>query len=205
MVIIVDYDMGNVASVKNALDALGAESKISRESKDFDRATHIILPGVGTFSDGMNKLAERGLIKTLEGQVLKNKKAFLGICLGMQLLAEVGEEGGLHKGLGWVKGKTRKLSVSKKHFRLPHIGWNDVYPADNSLLFENVKPSVFYFIHSYCLAPDESGVVTATCEYGEEFTASVAVDNLFGVQFHPERSQKSGLRILENFLNFKDA
>lgn len=202
MIAIIDYNMGNVGSVRNALVAIGAEVVLSSKREDIEKATHIILPGVGTFGDGMRRLADCGVIPILETEVLEKKKPFLGICLGMQIMAEFGEEGGRHEGLSWIKGQTRRLNFDEERLRLPHIGWDDVVSEDRSLLFQNVASSIFYFIHSYILVPEKKDVVTASCAYGEKFAASIQKGNIFGVQFHPEKSQKSGLAVLRNFLNY---
>lgn len=200
--VIIDYGLGNVGSVKNALDYLRIENIISGSPSTIDRSTHIILPGVGTFGEGVGNLRKRGLEKVLKEQVLKKGKPFLGVCLGMQLLAEIGEEDGLHSGLGWIKG--RVIKIKSKKLPLPHIGWNDVRILKKNSLFNETEPNIFYFVHSFALKASNRSDVAATCEYGEIFCAAIERDNIFGVQFHPERSQKSGLKIYENFLNAKD-
>lgn len=200
MIAIVDYGMGNTGSVKNALLFLGAEAVISRNPDDLHRATHLILPGVGAFGDGMKKLADFGLVRILEEEVLVKKKPILGICLGMQLFADIGEEGGIHKGLGWISGRTRRFQIDEKKFRLPHIGWNDVEIRAGSALFEGVAPTVFYFVHGYVIEPSDSSAVVAACDYGEVFPAAIEKGNIFGAQFHPEKSQKAGLAVLKNFI-----
>lgn len=202
MIIIVDYDMGNVGSVKNALDFLGAPSLLSRDPKDLEAASHIILPGVGAFGDGITNLKKCGLISVLASEALGKKKPFLGICLGMQLLAATGEEGGTHAGLGWIQGRVRHFDIDQKKFRVPHMGWNDVRSKPEAKLFKDISSSIFYFVHSYVFEPKDKDVVSATCEYGEMFAASVQKGNLFGVQFHLEKSQKSGLAVLKNFLAY---
>lgn len=199
MVVIIDYGMGNLFSVKNAFDAIGAESVISNDSKDLKKADKIILPGVGAFPDGMKNLKKRGFIEVLKKEVLEKEKPFLGICLGMQLLATDGEEHKLTKGLGWIPGHVRKFNV-QNNLRIPHMGWNDVFIKKENPLFESVKDPVFYFVHSYHIVPKDSRVVIATCNYGEEFVAAIQKGNIFGVQFHPEKSQKCGLELLKNFL-----
>ncbi len=200
MIAIVDYGMGNVRSMVNALARIGAEGIVTSKDKDFARATHIIFPGVGAFSDGMRELHTRGIIPLLEREVLKRKKPFLGVCLGMQLLMEKGEEGGEIDGLGWISGRTRRLRVDELKFRLPHIGWNDVRVND-SKLFTEVSALDFYFVHSFVVDPEDATLVTGTCDYGESFVASVQKNNIYGVQFHPEKSQKSGSRVLKNFVS----
>lgn len=195
--------MGNLFSVKNALEAVGAEIVISKNPEDLKRADQIILPGVGAFPDGMKNLKELGIIPALEKEVLEKKKPFLGICLGSQLLASYGEEHGSTSGLGWINGRVRRFRVDEKQFRVPHVGWNDVSPVPGATLFKGIDSDIFYFVHSYFVAPEDPGVVAATCEYGEKFTAAVERGNIFGVQFHPEKSQKSGLKLLKNFLCLK--
>lgn len=202
MIIIIDYGMGNVGSVKNALSFLGVEASVSRDITDIKKSTHLILPGVGAFGDGMKKLEEFELVDVLYKEVIENKKPFLGICLGMQLLANIGEEGGLNKGLGWVSGRVRRFQIDEEKFRVPHIGWNDIYLRNDAPLFKNITSSVFYFVHSYFFVPEDKNIIAATCDYGEKFPAAIQKDNIFGVQFHPEKSQKSGLALLKNFINF---
>lgn len=201
MVVVIDYDMGNLFSVKNALEAIGAEVVISKNPEDLKKASQIILPGVGAFPDGMKNLKELGIIPALEEEVLKKKKPFLGICLGSQLLASEGEEHGLTPGLGWIRGRVRRFKVDERQFRVPHIGWNDVSPVSESTLFKGIDSNIFYFVHSYFIVPENPEVVSATCDYGEKFTVAMEKGNIFGVQFHPEKSQKSGLKLLKKFLN----
>lgn len=201
-IVIIDYGMGNVGSLKNALDFLGMDALLSRKTEDLRKASHIILPGVGAFNDGMNNLKKFGLIPVLKEEVLKRKKPLLGICLGLQLLAEKGEEGGVHEGLGFIKGTVRRFRVDKEKFRIPHIGWNDVSPKGDSILFDGISSTVFYFVHSFFLEPVQKEVIAATCLYGEEFTAAIRHKNIFGTQFHPEKSQKSGLALLQNFISY---
>ncbi len=197
-IVIIDYNMGNLASVANALEYLGYKSIISNKIEDIESADYIILPGVGAFADGMKNLVDLNLINVLKKQVLERKKNFLGLCLGMQLVAEEGDEGGLTKGLGFVKGKVKKLEV--KDLRIPHIGWNEVYFKKDCCLFKNLnKSEVFYFVHSYYFTPEED-VVVGTFDYGEEFTAIIQKDNISGTQFHPEKSQMAGLQLLKNFI-----
>lgn len=200
MIAIVDYGMGNVGSVQNALRLFGAESVVTADPKVFEKASHIIFPGVGAFKGGMRGLKESGAMESLSREVIEKKKPFLGICLGMQLLADVGEEGGETRGLGWITGRTRRLRVDEATYRLPHIGWNDV-EFSSSPIFQNVASHDFYFVHSYCLEPADRKLTIGTCEYGEVFAAAVQSGNIFGVQFHPEKSQKGGLQVLKNFIS----
>lgn len=198
-VAVVDYGMGNVGSAVNAVRYLGVECKLTALPADFEKATHIILPGVGAFPDGMKELHGRGLVPVLEKEVLEKKKPFLGICLGMQLLSEWGDENGGAKGLGWIKGKTQRLAVDESKYRLPHIGWNEV-TFNDSPLSKDLPSHDFYFVHSFALVPENPEHIIGTCDYGGIFAAAVARENVYGVQFHPEKSQKGGLQLLKNFL-----
>lgn len=200
MVTIIDYGMGNVGSVKNALGALGVEAVVSAAPEDVKRASHLVVPGVGAFSEGMRRLSATGLVPLLNDMVLERKKPLLGICLGMQMFAQWGEEGGKTAGLGWVKGVTRHFAIDEAVYRLPHIGWNDVAAQPGSVLFAGVKRPIFYFVHSYVLAPATPGVISGVADYGGPFAAAIEADTIFGVQFHPEKSQEEGLRVLQNFL-----
>ncbi|MCC6563345.1 imidazole glycerol phosphate synthase subunit HisH [Candidatus Uhrbacteria bacterium] len=198
MVAIIDYGMGNRASVQNALAFLGHESVVTQDPAVIAGASHLILPGVGAFGDGMKAIRERGLDKVMADEIA-NGKPLLGICLGMQLLASKGEEGGLHDGLGFIPGTVKRLSAGE--LRIPHVGWNDVTPKTGEALFTGTEPNIFYFVHSFALAADDASDVIATCDYGAPFVAAVRREKVMGVQFHPEKSQASGLRVLKNFLS----
>jgi len=200
MIVIIDYGMGNVGSVKNALGALGHEAVISASPDDIRSASHLILPGVGAFPDGMKNLTDSGLVTVLSQEVVEKKKPILGVCLGMQLFAGQGEEGGMHTGLGWIPGVTRRFRVDGTRYKIPHVGWNDVSVRTQSRLFRGIARPIFYFVHSYHLVPEDSTIISGESEYGEYFAAAVEQDNIFGVQFHPEKSQYAGLKVLENFL-----
>lgn len=199
MVLIFATGIGNVGSVKNALDFLGVKSLISNDRKNIRKANHIILPGVGGFGEGMKALLRSGAIETLKEEVLVKKKPFLGICLGMQLLADFGEEGGVNKGLGFINGRVRRINPGA-NLALPHIGWDDVIVKVNSVIFEGIDSPVFYFVHDFFLEAEDQTVVIATCQYGENISAAINKENIYGVQFHPEKSQKSGLKLLRNFV-----
>jgi len=200
MITIIDYGMGNLFSVGNALKTLGAEVVISSKAEDIRAADKIVLPGVGAFPDGMKNLKDLGIDKTLAEEVLVKKKPLLGICLGMQLLATVGEEHESTDGLGFIEGTVRKFKISGKKFRIPHIGWNDVVPKGDDPLFKKIRTPIFYFDHSYHFVPKDGSTVIATCDHGEVFAAAVRKENIFGVQFHPEKSQREGLDLLNSFL-----
>lgn len=197
-VVIIDYKLGNVASVKKAFEKIGAKTIISSSKKDIAQASHIVLPGVGAFGDGMKNLIALNLVGLLTERVLKKGVPFLGICLGMQLLAEKGYEFGEHKGLGWIKGEVKKLTAP----RLPHVGWNNIKVIKTNI-FHDIPDDNFYFVHSYVLKPTDKSIVSSTCNYGEIFPSSIQEDNIFATQFHPEKSQRAGLKVIENFLNFK--
>ena len=205
MIAIVDYGMGNLRSVINAFQYLGEDVVIALKPADLDEASHIVLPGVGAFADAMDNLRKSDLIGALSQQVFENRKPFLGICLGMQLLAKVGHEYGKHFGLGWIDAEVVKFEFENKRLKIPHVGWNDIYPQRNHPLFIklNRRHATFYFVHSYYLECAKDENIAATCEYGNEFTAAVWRDNIFGTQFHPEKSQENGLQLLENFINWR--
>ena len=203
MIAIVDYGVGNLKSIANAFEAIGQKVVVTQRPSEVSAAQGIVLPGVGAFGDGMKSLRATGLIDTLNKEVLLERKPFLGICLGLQLLAGVGLEHGEHQGLDWVDGRVLRLEPDSTEFRVPHIGWNDVRVVRSCPLFENLEDGpVFYFLHSYHFtpAPAQSDSVVATCQHGQTLTAAVQKGNIFGVQFHPEKSQRSGLRILRNWV-----
>ena len=201
MIVIIDYNMGNIRSVTKAFKKLNAPFVVSNNAGDIKKASHLVLPGVGAFGDGMKNLENLNLIPLLEEQVLTKKRPFLGICVGMQLLASEGTEHGNHQGLGWIKGVVRRFNVNEKQYKVPHIGWNDITIKKKQPLFEDIENgSDFYFVHSYHLAPDDKNVIAATCDYGEEFVAAIQQENIFGLQFHPEKSQASGIQIIKNFI-----
>ncbi len=200
---ILDYGSGNVTSVFNMLKFIEFEPEISNEKKKIKDASHIILPGVGSYKSGMEKIKKTLPIDFLENEILKKGKPFLGICLGMQVLSTIGYEFGEYDGLNWIEGEVKKLDVKKSV--LPHVGWNEVTAkSNNNILFKNIKiDENFYFVHSYYFNIFKKENVLATSTYETEFTSAVRRDNIFGVQFHPEKSQKSGMKLLKNFLKIK--
>ena len=200
-VVIVDYGMGNLRSVRNAFNALGCSVEVSNNPKDLRKAKRIVLPGVGAFGDGIRNLRNNGWIDGLEEEVRVRGKPFIGICLGMQLLGTTSTEYGIHSGLNWVPGSVERLSSEDSEIRVPHIGWNDVIFVNKEGLYADLGDSqTFYFVHSYVLQPEDKSSVSGFCSYGIEFTASVEMDNIYATQYHPEKSQKIGLKVLENFL-----
>lgn len=205
MIAIVDYGMGNLRSVVNAFQYLGEDVTIALKPTDLDEATHIVLPGVGAFADAMDNLRKSDIIDALCRQVFEKRKPFLGICLGMQLLAKVGHEYGENFGLGWIDAEVIKFEFENQGLKIPHVGWNDIYPQVNHPLFLklNRQHATFYFVHSYYMACANDENIAALCEYGNEFAAAVWQDNIFGTQFHPEKSQENGLQLLDNFINWR--
>ncbi|MDO8468832.1 MAG: imidazole glycerol phosphate synthase subunit HisH [Candidatus Peribacter sp.] len=200
-VAIIDYGVGNLTSVANAVSRLQVEVRISADPLELKNATHIILPGVGSFGEGMKGLAERGFIPALQEEVRTKKKPLLGICLGMQLLATEGFEHGHHQGLGFIPGSVRMIDTTQSGLRLPHIGWNDVAVSDRHPIARGfTHMPIFYFVHSFHLVPEQADVIAGTCEYGERIVALVQSANVCGAQFHPEKSHDDGLRIFQNFL-----
>ena len=198
MIAIVDYKIGNLQSVANAFEALGAEHCVTNEARDLRMADKIVLPGVGAFGEGMKNLGELKLLDTLREEVILKKKPFLGICLGMQILADRSYEHGCHQGLGWIPGEVCLIEAGE--LALPHMGWNDIEVLNPSPILENIgSGSDFYFVHSYCLRAADRSHVSASCVYGQEVAAVVSKENIFGVQFHPEKSQKAGKILMENF------
>lgn len=198
MVVVIDYQMGNVASVRNAFELLGKKVVISSRAEEICRASHIVLPGVGAFGEGMSRINKLGLAKILYQEVMEKRKPFLGICLGMQLLARTSHEFGHHEGLGWVPGEVDRLQADG--LRLPHVGWNNIrLGRPCPLLNEWIQEADFYFVHSYRFKVEVPDHVNALCDYGEVFPAVISKDNIYGVQFHPEKSQKAGRILLENF------
>jgi len=229
LITVIDLGISNITSVSRALHRLGIDHIVSTGPKDIRRAQQLILPGVGNFAEAARRLRESGLDIILREAVLKEKKPILGICLGMQLFASYGEEGGGAPGLDLIRGKVLYHRASQSNLRLPHIGWNDVHfnglsiagtlidvcttnisnskktnveilTATVNTISEKVSNgnSCFYFVHSYEFMPEEP-VKTATSHYGVDFVAAIQKDNILGVQFHPEKSQEAGLKLLENF------
>ncbi|MCP1102613.1 glutamine amidotransferase [Aequitasia blattaphilus] len=199
MIAIIDYDAGNIKSVVKAFEYLGADIKVTREKEEILRADKVVLPGVGAFGDAKAKLVEYDLVETIL-EVIQRKTPFFGICLGMQLLFERSEEAEGVEGLGILKGDICKFPSSRE-LKIPHMGWNSLDFPRRGNLFSGVDENSFvYFVHSYYLKAKDESVVTATADYGVTIHASVEKDNVFGCQFHPEKSSKTGLKILKNFI-----
>lgn len=200
MIAIIDYDAGNIKSVEKALHYLGEEVIITRNSQELLSADKVILPGVGSFEDAMVNIRKYDLESVIK-EVVLNNTPFLGICLGLQLLFESSEESPGVKGLGLLKGKNRKIP-DNVGLKVPHIGWNSLHLSNNGVLFNGIDEQAYvYFVHSYYLQAENPDIVTATTDYGVTIHASVEKDNIYACQFHPEKSSKVGLQILQNFAN----
>jgi len=198
LITVIDLGISNITSVSRALQRLGVQHLVSGLPGDVEGAGQLILPGVGSFAEAAKRLRESGLDTVLKKAVLKERKPILGICLGMQLFASYGEEGGGAPGLDFIRGKVLYHRASQLNLRLPHIGWNDVHFNGFNIAQSPNGNSCFYFVHSYEFIPEES-VNTAISHYGVDFVAAIQKDNILGVQFHPEKSQGAGLKLLENF------
>lgn len=199
-VAIINYGLGNLRSVYNAIEFIGGTSFIAETPAQLSDASHIILPGVGAFGEGMDNLNKSGWTEEINRQAKEAGKPFLGICLGMQLLASKGTEYGDNNGLGLIAGLVTKHVTGDRNIRIPHIGWNEVEIARPCRMYDGMENDDFYFVHSYVFKPDDEKAVTGYCEHGNRFAASVEQDNIWGAQFHPEKSQKAGLSLLKNFL-----
>ncbi|GIK39316.1 MAG: imidazole glycerol phosphate synthase subunit HisH 1 [Chloroflexota bacterium] len=201
-VAIIDYGMCNLDSVARAIEECGGSPLVTDQAKDIEQANRIILPGVGAFPDAMRNIKQRGLDEILPEQVIGKQIPFLGICLGMQLLATKGWEVEETAGLGWIEGEVRRLQSLDQETRIPHIGWNEVNFTHDSPLFRNIPASKdFYFVHSYHVCCANEAEVLARTPYCGEFISGVERGWIFGVQFHPEKSQRLGFQVLKNFLS----
>ncbi len=199
-VAIIDYKLCNVHSVKAAVEKCGFTAVITDQKNDIEDAAHIILPGVGSFADAMSNLRKEGLVEVIRTQVKKGVP-FLGICLGMQLMASHGEEGGDTEGLGLIEGNIVRLKATNPKERIPHIGWNEVHIVKESALLRDIPSDRdFYFVHGYHFEVKNKEDVIATTPYCGSSVSVIGHDNVFGTQFHPEKSQKLGLQLLKNFL-----
>ena len=204
-IVIIDYGSGNLRSVAKAFERVASNVVVSADARSLESASHIVLPGVGAFGDCMAGLcAIPDMLATLNEQVRVRGKWFLGVCVGMQMLFEVGHEHGVHKGLGWLSGDVVPLSSlipQPSSLKIPHMGWNELQIKQQSPLLAGIKTGDHaYFVHSYYAKLADDKNLLATTEYGGDITAIVGKDNIFATQFHPEKSQKTGLQIIENFV-----
>ena len=201
MVVVVDYGLGNLRSVAGAVEKVAYMPLISNRIEDLEKADKLILPGVGAFGDGMTNLHRLGLVEPLTRFVMQQGKPILGICLGSQLMARDGYEFGYHQGLGWIEASVTKLETGNNGLRVPHVGWNSLVQLKDSLLFCGIPQDVlFYYVHSFHVQCDPRDIVVGECEYGVKFVAAFQQGNIYGTQFHPEKSQLYGLTLLKNFL-----
>lgn len=199
MITVIDIKIGNVGSVVRALEKLKFPYQVTNDPEVINKSDKIILTGVGSFREASNRIKSSGIYDVVRLKVLNEKTPILGICLGMQLLASGGMEGGESEGLGLIKGKVKYLRCSSMNMRLPHVGWNNVHSGELSLFESIPENSHFYFVHSYELILEED-IPVATCNYGVDFVAALQKDNIMGTQFHPEKSQTAGLALMRNFL-----
>jgi glutamine amidotransferase len=195
---IINYNMGNISSVENAFKRIGVDVRVTSNARDINNARAIVLPGVGAYKDAYKNLEKLNMIKILKENI--RKKIFLGICIGMQLLFEYSLENGRNNGLGILKGSVDRIPSIVK---VPHMGWNQLkIIKGDSKIFSGIKDGEnFYFVHSYHVIPGNKNIISSTTDYGIEIVASIEYDNIYGLQFHPEKSSGSGLRLLENFWN----
>ena len=204
-VTIVDYNSGNISSVINSFKEVAKDKvhiEITSDLKKIKSSDKVVLPGQGSFKscvDALNNIS--GLVETLNDFVLINKKPLLGICVGLQMFADVGYEEIETKGLGWISGKVSKIDNQNEKYKLPHIGWNELNIIKDSKIFKGIKnKSHMYFVHSYEIIPDDTSVVSATIDYSSKIVCSLEKENIFGTQFHPEKSDKIGLKLIANFI-----
>jgi glutamine amidotransferase len=198
-IVIIDYGMGNLRSVQKGFEKIGFEAKLTRKNQEIGRASAIVLPGVGAFKDCMENLERYGLIEPLLRSI-EIGKPYLGICLGLQILFSESEEFGSHKGLNLIRGKVVKFKPNPK-YKVPHMGWNTIEKRKEAPVLQGIKSGdFFYFVHSFYVIPEEPQWISTFTNYERPFVSSIWKENLFATQFHPEKSQQKGLRILENFV-----
>ena len=205
-VTIVDYNSGNISSVINSFKEVAKDKvniKITSDLNEIKLSDKVVLPGQGSFKSCVEALNNiDGLKETLNEFVMTNKKPLLGICVGLQMFADVGYEETETKGLGWISGKVSKIDNQNGKFRLPHIGWNQINIIKDSKIFQSIENnSHMYFVHSYEIMPNDKNVISATTDYSSNIVCSIEKENIFGTQFHPEKSDKIGLKIIDNFIN----
>lgn len=198
MIAIIDYQMGNLRSVQKGFERVGHEAIITSDPAVLAKASKVVLPGVGAFADAIAELKRRDLVAPIS-EAIESGKPFLGICLGLQLLFDRSYENGEHEGLGIVPGEVRRFEVPRE-YKVPHMGWNQVHYRRESPIFAGIEDQThFYFVHSYYVVPTDNEIVAGEAEYPDPFCAMIWRDNLYATQFHPEKSQNAGLKVLENF------
>ena len=200
-VVVVDYGMGNLRSVEKALEKVGMDAFISSKVEDIRNAKALVVPGVGAFGDAIKNLEKLNLIDEILKSIEKGK-AYLGICLGLQILFEYGYEFGKHRGLGVLEGEVVRFE-NRKGYKIPHMGWNQIWKKKESDIYKDIKDGeFFYFVHSFYVKPTDLDIIATTTDYTIDFCSSIQKDNIWAVQFHPEKSQKAGLKLLRNFKEF---
>lgn len=201
-ILIIDYGMGNLGSVRRAFEECGGDVIISDDPSSLKEATRVVLPGVGAFADGMRNLKLKGWVEPLAQAVQSENIPFLGICLGMQLLCTIGDEGGETRGLDFIPGRVSHMREMGQDLRYPHVGWNEVYPTSDNYLFNDIKPGTdFYFVHSYHFKVERDEHAIGTTPYGRSFYSAINKNLIWAVQFHPEKSGRSGFQLIKNFLS----
>ncbi len=198
MITIVDYGLGNLGSILNMLKRIGVKGEIRSDREGIQNSTKLILPGVGAFDAAMHNLQNSGWLEILNKKVLEEKTPIMGICLGMQLLFNSSEEGN-EQGLGWIPGSVKKFTPKDRKLKVPHMGWNYVQPDQKHQIIDGMDNSKFYFVHSYYVSPNAKEHILLTTQYGESFCSGAVKDNIYGFQFHPEKSHKYGMQLLKNF------
>lgn len=200
MIVVIDYGMGNLRSVQKAFERIRVPAKISANIDEILTAEKLVLPGVGHFEKGVSNLKDRGLFDTLNIVVSEKKIPILGICLGMQLMTEFSEEGNC-EGFGWIRGKTKRFSFNNNELKIPHMGWNNLLVKKTDVLYNGItSDNFFYFVHSYYVSCENEIDILAETKYGNNFVSSFQKENIFGCQFHPEKSHDAGLKVLSNFV-----
>lgn len=200
MIVIIDYNLGNLKSVAAAVERISEKPVISNNRADIEKADKLILPGVGAFQDGMKNLRRLELVDPLE-EAVRNGKPVLGICLGFQLMAQESFEFGHHQGLGWLNASVCKIEPGDKNLPVPHVGWNDLMQTKQNILFEGIPgDALFYYVHSFHVVCEDKNDIIGECDYGMRLAAAIQHGNIYGTQFHPEKSQYYGLVLLKNFI-----
>jgi len=201
MIVIIDYGMGNLRSVYKAFERINTRAEITTDIKQILKAEKIVLPGVGHFKKGMESLIKTGLAEVINKKVMIDKVPILGICLGMQLMTDFSEEGNV-PGFGWIKARTKKFSFRTNGLKIPHMGWNNISIKKENKLLDGLKEEdMFYFVHSYFVSCENGDDILSKTNYGNDFVSSISKENIYGCQFHPEKSHNSGLKILKNFVS----
>jgi len=202
MIGIINCGTNNIQSLVNAFNLINVNNFLIDETKDFNKAHALVLPGVGSYKSGIDNLKKKGFDEQIYKNVIIKGKLILGICLGMQLLSDIGYEYGVHKGLGLINSKVIKFKKINNSFKIPHIGWNDINILKKDNIFKRIEDFTdYYFVHSYHLVPRKKSIITSECEYGEKFVSSIQEDNIYATQFHPEKSQEQGIELLKNWVD----